>query len=267
MHLSIALLINKANHFKGELIMKLKTTARLVLSVLTPIAFMATHAMADEPTYYGTHVSMGGYYQSGSSSYGQIEGFIPMWQAPDSILFADVRGFNQAQGQLDGNFGLGIRNIVGDDKDGGAFLWGLYGFYDVFHSAEKNIFHQFTVGGELKTDAWVADANVYLPVGMTTQDAHSLDASETRAAQIAGYQNVWFRDGVEKAMTGLDAELGLHIMSPQFTAYLGGYYYQAPDMPNILGPRLRLNYDWVNPFGLGENWRNVFPQLSFQGQV
>jgi flagellin len=248
--------------------MKLKTTARLVFSVLTPIAFMATSAMADEPTYYGSHLSMGGYYQNGPSGYGQIEGFIPMWQAPDSILFADVRGFNQAQGQIDGNFGLGIRNIVGDDKDGGAFLWGLYGFYDVFHSTEKNIFHQLTFGGELKTDAWVADANVYLPVGTTMQNAPSLDASETRASQIAGYKNVWYRDGIEKAMTGFDAEMGLHIAYvPQLTAYLGGYYYQAPDMPNILGPRLRLNYDWVNPFGLGENWRNVFPQLSFQGQL
>lgn len=62
--------------------------------------------------------------------------FAPLWQTPDEMFFADLRGLYNDLDEVEGNWGLGYRRMINDDA-----IFGLYGYYDVRYTEFNNRYH------------------------------------------------------------------------------------------------------------------------------
>ncbi len=179
--------------------------------------------------------------------------FAPLFQTPDTILFADVRGMFGDDDAREGNFGLGVRRML----DSGWNI-GAYGYFNVRRSSLDNTFHQVTLGVEALSRDVDLRANVYLPVGDTEKRVDlGSSTSVSAAAQavltgttlaIESQVTTTTTEGhlVEKALGGVDGEVGVRL--PVFDlnsgldlrAYAGGYWFDASGVDEIAGPRGRL---------------------------
>ncbi|MCH7688034.1 MAG: right-handed parallel beta-helix repeat-containing protein, partial [Planctomycetes bacterium] len=171
---------------------------------------------------------------------GNGELFVPIWQDSESLLFVDMRGQIDDQDSAEGNWGLGFRQI----RDN-SWILGVYGFYDLLHSANNNNFSQGMFGIEALAVGWEARFNGYIPEGGT----RLLPGTSLSPYATVSNSNVVIRSGgaAERAYYGFDAEVGALLRDwncgdTELRGYVGGFHFDTSDssFPNISGPRVRL---------------------------
>ncbi|MFA6021760.1 MAG: inverse autotransporter beta domain-containing protein, partial [Rhodospirillales bacterium] len=131
-----------------------------------------------------------------------------MVQDDDTLLFASIRTRLDDEGGREGNFGLGLRHMLGD-----GWNLGGYGYFDRRRSDQGNYFSQVTIGAELLGRDWDVRANAYIPVGITRREVDSLNTAELSGTSVI------FRGGEEHSLGGFDGEIGWRL--PLFDAESG----------------------------------------------
>lgn len=193
------------------------------------------------PNKYLPYFDFGGFkhfnQESGAASIYDL--FIPLLQKDNQLLFADLRIFDRSGGSAEGNLHFGYRKLYPNTQQ----LFGIYGAFDYRRSPSRNSFRQLTLGLEYWYDKWFVGGNIYKPIGQTKKLVNSereIDRQTGRAiATIRGY---------EKALSGIDAELG-YAITDNFTSYAGGYYFAGGDADTVAGPKVRLAYDYKKATG------------------
>ena len=223
----------------------------VVLGVLAaaPVMAQPPAAPAKSPDKWGTSLDLEGKLGT-DRNLGEGDLMVPLAQDDRNLLFGDVRMRFDDSDSHEGNFGLGVRRML----DSGWNL-GAYGYFDRRRTPNDSLFNQLTFGAEALGKDWDFRANSYWPIGQTTRQIDSLNA-----ADISG-SSVIFRGGEEKALRGFDAEVGWRV--PVFEVggpldlrlYAGGYTFDASDVPDVTGPRLRAELTGYDVPELGEGTR------------
>ena len=154
--------------------------------------------------------------------------FLPLQQSENFLLFGNLKANFDDQSYKEGNAGLGARRMYDQ------WLLGGWVFYDWKESSTGNTFDQMTVGGELLSDDWDLRANVYLAENKVK------DSDRASVIELNGNQ-IQARQGEERALSGVDFEIGKKL--PYFDDarfFAGGYYYDANGYEKVSGPKLRL---------------------------
>jgi hypothetical protein len=215
---------------------------------------------------------IGGQFTTGpgvgySSSFGTIEGFIPLTQTPgwDLSFLQGKLLLSVDRGQVGGNLILGYRAY---DSDSNSVLGG-YLAYDIRNTGNAT-FSQLGLGLENIGEDLEIRANGYIPLGnsrrqisesITDITSFSSVTSTSQAFQgnylVIGSLNQQrqINRTVESALAGFDAEAGVKIAqwSPTGTlrVYGGTYYYNALGTAGFMGVRGRLEARLDENFRLG----------------
>ncbi len=206
---------------------------------------------------YMPRFSVGPFYQTGNSSFGLYDIFVPFTMNSKSILFVDGRYIDRGN-TWESNIGVGFRKITKSRN----LLWTLYSFYDNRRTRFSNYFGQVTVGADFQTEKWYFNTNGYIPVGKKQQ---FVDAFNT-ASLCNGNTRICYARGIEKSMGGWDAEVGRDFFRG-LKGYAGMYVFAREGVETAIGPNLRLQYDiehqdqkrvfhLFNKIALIANWRD-----------
>lgn len=198
------------------------------------------------------------------SSFGAVEGFVPLSQKPGKDLaFLQGRAIMSTEdARLGGNVVLGYRSYSRQDNR----IWGGYVSYDIRDTGKSN-FNQVGLGLESLGDSLDFRANGYIPVGDTrNQVAASSSISNSFTPQVPNFQGNFLAIGsfnqvtqlnrrFEAAMSGFDAEAGVKLArlgeTGAIRGYAGLYYYGGPGTDGIVGVRGRLEARPSDNFQLG----------------
>lgn len=170
------------------------------------------------------------------ASLGYFE-LLPYVMADEHMLFGNLRGFADIDGQFGGNLGGGYRFWhEGLDRMFGGSLW-----YD-FDQTSGELFHQVAFNLETRGEKWDARTNLYLPVFDTEQET----GNSVINLRYSG-DNILFdhrRDSLA-AMQGIDVEAGVQLPSRfarrhDIRLYGGVYRFTGDNVPDINGWKSRL---------------------------
>jgi len=197
-----------------------------------------------------------------SSSFGSIEGFVPLSQTPGSNLtFLEGRLLLSTEdSNLGGNLVLGHRVY---NAEANRVLGGYIGFDN--RSTGNSSFNQVGVGFESLGESWEVRGNAYVPVGnsrqLTAEAISDLGVSasdpffQDNFLAVTRNQQQQLNRRFEAAMTGVDLEAGVKLASLGQTGalrgYAGLYYYDAPGSDEVLGWRTRLEARPTDTLRLG----------------
>jgi hypothetical protein len=189
-------------------------------------------------THYAGQVYLTGSYGTFGNSYSEMNLLYPLFQQSNKVFLGDIRFTKLEDKSYQGSAGLGYRHLFEDM----GFIVGLYGFLDQQKSNLNNIFHQWTVGGEFKTERWTARSNYYITTGTSQYNYRDADLFALESAPPYGYESLFVSEAYEKSIGGMDAEIGYEIFNGM-SAY-GGYFYFNNDAISsaIEGPRFRAEY-------------------------
>lgn len=213
---------------------------RSIRSVIlcAPLLLVTTVGHAESMTNgpkWGPHLDLEG--KGGTDrNLGETDLFIPLWQDQDTLTFTSLRARMDDNNSHEGNFGLGIRQML----DTGWNIGG-YGYFDRRHSPYGNKFNQLTFGAEALSLDWDFRANAYMPIGTTQYMEDSLSTVDASGTTLM------YSQGEERAMRGFDGEIGWRIplfeadAGQQLRAYAGGYRFTENNVDTIQGPRGRLD--------------------------
>jgi hypothetical protein len=189
---------------------------------------------------YQARIASTAMYQNKKQSAIDIDGLLPLWQTPLDLVFLELRGFNRQGPSLEVNLGLGYRYLSPNHEA----LYGVSAWWDVRRSQSENVFHQFTLGAEYKTPYWQYNGNIYLPYGKRGFN-NTASGTLLPGNNPHGFKNVIIHSGVERALPGLDAEIGHRFEALPAATLFGGIYYfpgKNKQTPTVAGPSLRLQY-------------------------
>ncbi|TPI63031.1 hypothetical protein FJ420_13170 [Mesorhizobium sp. B3-1-3] len=194
-----------------------------------------------------------------NSGYSALEGFLPIKQNLESVLFLDVRSkydFDNGFGQ---DVGLGVRRIVNPD-----LMVGGYAYLNI----QNDDSHQFvatTLGLEAITSKYDAHVNVYLPI---SKDRGSTGIDSTLS--LVGNQlleQISTIDHRTYAAWGIEGEVGVQapIDLPENQSLrfdVGAYHFADPngDDHSITGAKAGIEYTFGDVVGKGTS-------LTFTGEV
>ncbi len=183
--------------------------------------------------------------------------FIPLLQKENKLLFTDMRIFDRRGGSLEGNFHLGYRSMLGEEK-----MFGYYGSYDLRRSNHGVNYRQLVVGAEYWQRRWYFGGNIYQPLGRKRAMIAKGLGSERKVgaitdnkiivsqttAKMENIQNSMAGEYgqyryFENAVGGIDGEVG-YAFSEKLTGYVGGYYFHGAMVGSLGGPRIRVSYDY-----------------------
>ncbi len=198
------------------------------------------------------------YQADRSRGLARLDALVPLWQKDKALFFTDLRYIDISGTGMEGNLGLGYRQLRGDlSIAGGDWIWGTYAFFDRRRTALENYFSQATLGAEILTPKWSFRTNGYLPnstgyiVGSSTTTLAgpptllgTTVVSNTASTTITGKE--W-------ALPGFDVELGYGIetiLDHELWFYGGYFRFDRSETPEIAGPRARLEYRMHDLF----NW-------------
>lgn len=198
---------------------------------------------------------LGAQFQTGpgvgyESSFGGVEGFVPLRQTPgQNLTFLEGRLLvSTDDGQLGGNLVVGHRlyNAKTNRTVGG------YVAYDIRDTGDS-VFNQLGAGLETLGETWDARVNAYIPIGDTRQQTgerifNTVSLVDSPVFQgnslILGQQQSQIDRRFEAALTGVDVEGGVKLAqlgkAGQLRGYAGLYYYDGPNTSSFVGGRLRL---------------------------
>ncbi|MEM9803680.1 MAG: inverse autotransporter beta domain-containing protein [Cyanobacteria bacterium P01_D01_bin.56] len=187
---------------------------------------------------------------SGGESFGQVEGFFPLWQnAGQELLFFQGQLLVDTNANLGTNLQLGYRHYVPSSDR-------ILGGYVAFDKRGTNAasFNQLGIGFETLGKNWDLHLNGFLPVGnrRTLVDSTTVDAgTQLSNLQFVGNQLIANAqkqqtavNEFESALGGFDLELGTKLLDIGKTGALRGfaglYYYNGQGVDGSLGWRVRL---------------------------
>ena len=130
--------------------------------------------------------------------------FLPLGQDDDSLFYLDLRIVPEDIGNIQGNFGGGIRQIVND-----SFILGGYAFYDTAEIQWRR-FHAATVGVEFITESFDAHVNYHKAITDKVTTASGA-GSNTSTLSLVGNQLIEsYQSGNNyiSGMSGFSGELG-----------------------------------------------------------
>ena len=170
--------------------------------------------------------------------------FVPLSQTEDWLLFWDVRGQASGRDALEFGTGLGYRQLYS------GWIVGGWGFFDRRKSKNGNAFNQISFGFEALSDAWDVRLNGYAP-DPKNERLPELDRMEMDGRYVA------VRLGEERALPGLDFELGYRLPIFQETRLYGGgfHFFGTGNFDGVRGPRVRLESRFrdIGLFGAGSD--------------
>ncbi|TPO09990.1 S-layer family protein [Mesorhizobium sp. B1-1-5] len=194
-----------------------------------------------------------------NSGYSALEGFLPVKQNLESVLFLDVRSkydFDDGFGQ---DVGLGIRRIVNPD-----LMIGGYAYLNI----QNDNSHQFvatTLGLEAITSKYDAHVNVYLPISKD-RGSNGIDST----LSLVGNQLLEEISAIDRrtyAAWGIEGEVGVQapIDLPENQSLrfdIGAYHFADPDGDDhsITGAKAGIEYTIGDVIGTGTS-------LTFAGEV
>lgn len=188
-----------------------------------------------------------------------IEGFLPLKQNLESVLFLDVRSkydFDDGFGQ---DVGLGVRRIVNPD-----LMIGGYAYLNI----QNHDSHQFvasTLGLEAITSKYDAHVNVYLPIS-----GDRSMAGQESSLSLVGHQLIEQISAIahrDYAAWGIEGEVGVQVPlnlpeNHSLRFDVGAYHFGDPDGDDgsITGAKAGLEYSIGDVIGKGTS-------LTFTGEV
>jgi len=182
---------------------------------------------------------------------GRFNLMYPLSQSWDSMFFADIRLTFDDNDATEGNVGVGFRRMVpGDD-----WIWGIYGFYDRLKSAHGNRFNQAAFGAELLKTNVELRGNVYLP----DNKSHVIGYSAVSSVNLSGttvIERTLSLEARERSLAGFDIEAGYGFdvgEKDQLWVHGGYFHFDDDDTPEVAGPRVRVQYEWNDAFGLDDS--------------
>jgi hypothetical protein len=89
---------------------------------------------------------------------GEADLFVPIAQDERTLLFANVKARLDDNDSKEGNFGAGVRHMLGS-----GWNLGLYGYFDRRRSEHDNLFNQLTFGVEALGEDFDLRVNAYRP--------------------------------------------------------------------------------------------------------
>ena len=184
---------------------------------------------------------------------GRVNVTVPLFQdrevADKKLLFGDARITASDQDTLEGNFGIGYRQLQNDKN----VIVGGYGFYDRLITENNNQYSQFTFGTEIMHQNWDARINAYIPLG---DDANTV-ITGTPAATLSGASLlVDDGQGIEEAQKGFDVEVGHKVpyvsdWIGETRAFIRYSHFNGKYVDNIRGLRFRAYTDVTDWFRIG----------------
>ncbi|WP_395446292.1 inverse autotransporter beta domain-containing protein (plasmid) [Aminobacter sp. UC22_36] len=188
-----------------------------------------------------------------------LEGFVPLKQTAESVLFLDVRAKHDFEDAFGQDFGLGIRRIVNPD-----LMLGGYAYINT----QRQDGHQFTgatLGVEAITANFDAHVNVYLPIS-----GDRAEQSTNSSLSLVGNQlleQISVIDRRNYAAWGIEGEIGVQVPVnlPEHHALrldVGAYHFGDPDGDDdsITGGKAGFEYSIGDVFGSGAS-------IAFTGEV
>lgn len=187
--------------------------------------------------------------------------FIPLLQSSTDLIFTHLRFYDRTGTPYEGNIHLGYRMLLPEQQ----YLFGVYAAYDRNRSNLGNYYNQITIGGEAWFDRIFLGANIYLPLGNSSNTVGLSHTDELRKVS-ANIYNRWITTSKqeEKAMSGFDALVGYELIDG-LTFYAGGYHFSAKDMETIAGPKAKISYDLS--LDNGKRILGIFNKVSFETGV
>ena len=182
---------------------------------------------------WGAHIDLEGKMGT-DRDLGEADLFIPLSQDENTLFFTTLRGRIDNQDSEEGNFGLGLRQMLSNGWNIGG-----YTYFDRRNTDYNNNFHQVTIGAEALSESIDLRANIYVPVGDKTKAATGAGTATFSGAGIS------VRPGEEKALRGFDAEIGWRApvfdlqSNQQLRLYAGGYHFNTSGVEDVTGPRAR----------------------------
>ncbi|SDU48381.1 hypothetical protein [Stappia sp. ES.058] len=180
--------------------------------------------------------------QAGPETNAFLEGFMPIGQDADSIVFLDMRLDYGVNSRGSTSIGLGVREIVGPD-----LILGANAFVDAVRTENGNTFAGATLGLEAFTSIFDLRVNAHIPIGggTTLSPIVTGDGVSIVANQLV--ENRSRTDRKEGLLYGLTGEIGAMFDSPfadnqRLRAYAGGYIYDRSGYDTEAGGRLGLEY-------------------------
>lgn len=197
---------------------------------------------------------------------GLLNFMAPLWQDERTLFFTDLRGKDVSGPEIEGNAGLGVRRIFGDEH---RFIAGLYGFTDYLRSPNRKFFFQGTIGGEILTEHFDFRVNGYIPErGGQIIAERSVPTTSSTSVVLAGTSVVsrtissgGALTAYEYAMPGFDMEAGYGLelkkifqrlnffKGQEIWNYIGYFHFNRKETPLVNGPRYRLEYRINDLFG------------------
>ncbi|WP_348625872.1 inverse autotransporter beta domain-containing protein [Mesorhizobium sp. L2C066B000] len=188
-----------------------------------------------------------------------IEGFLPLKQNLESVLFLDVRSkydFDDGFGQ---DVGLGVRRIVNPD-----LMIGGYAYLNI-QNQDSHQFVASTLGLEAITSKYDAHVNVYLPIS-----GDRSTAGQESSLSLVGHQLIEQISAIahrDYAAWGIEGEVGVQVPlnlpeNHSLRFDVGAYHFGDPDGDDgsITGAKAGLEYSIGDVIGKGTS-------LTFTGEV
>ncbi len=180
--------------------------------------------------------------------------WVPLSWDGTNLTFLDARLVRDTLDDLEGNFGIGFRKVVG-----GKGIWGAYGYYDARQTTYNNTFSQATLGTEWLAEDWDARANAYVSLSgkksFTATLPTTISFSGTGLVAHGGTSTL-----TEVPLSGFDTEIGYRIpfpsSLPETRIYGGGYYFTGDDIESVRGVRGRIRSDITEWLQLGAEYRH-----------
>lgn len=224
--------------------------SRIVVFMLVILGMLNTYAGGFENKVYLPYLEVFGPMWVRSADI-----FLPIWQTNSRLFFIDARAGNSFETahtkELEKRIGplpndpshetyfvnshLGYRHLLSENQ-----MFGVYGSLDHIRTGRGNHFNQITVGGEYWLYNWFIGANIYKPIGKTLK----FNGSPMEYIDVIGLEWTYQKTPHEKAVFGSDVEIGYEL-NKWVTCYVGGYYFNTKDMDSILGPKAKIELNFV----------------------
>ena len=158
------------------------------------------------------------------------EWFAPISQSTNGLLFSNlgISGEIDRHDAREITLGIGYRHLYENR------IWGGYAFVERRQSADGNAFNQLSFGFEALSESWDARINGYLP-DPESKRLRRLDQVDLTNPLVA------VRLGQERALPGLDFEMGRRVAVTRESRVYGGgfYFFETNDFAGSYGQRLR----------------------------
>ena len=226
------------------------------------LAGTGSAALAQEPApLWGAWGELGA--QAGSQNAAFLEGFMPLAQDGNSIVFLDLRLDYGENSKGSASVGLGFREIVGPD-----LILGANAFVDLVRTDNGNQFLGMTLGVEAFTSIFDIRLNGHIPLGGVSKLSSTTTSTGVTIVNNQLVEQSSLTERSEALLYGLTGEIGAMFDSPfsedqRLRTYVGGYVYDRGGHAMETGARLGLEYQIDGALGLAGSRLTLGAELVY----